>query len=81
MSKVNASTTGLNPAWRKAAVHALAGVSWPEGATADMIDQTRERLKEKTAKLRAIAPESGAYLNEVRAGPWARLMRYSEEAN
>ena len=68
MSKVNASTTGLNPAWRKAAMHVLTGMAWPEGTTADTIEQLRDVYMANTAKLRALAPESGAYLNEVGVG-------------
>ena len=65
MSNVSSSATGLNPAWRKAAVHVVGGVSWPEGATIDTINGLRDALKSNTAKVRALAPESGAYFNEV----------------
>ena len=66
MSKVNPQTTGLNPAWRKAGVHIITGVVWPEGTTAETIEKLREVYLGDTAKFRALAPESGAYLNEVR---------------
>ena len=66
MSKVNPWTTGLNPAWRKAGVHVITGVFWPEGTTAETIEKLREVYLGDTARFRALAPESGAYLNEVR---------------
>ncbi len=65
VSKVPASHTGLNPAWRRAAAHVVVGTAWPDGATADEINQARAELKANTATLRAIAPDSGAYFNEA----------------
>ncbi|RPD61130.1 FAD-binding domain-containing protein [Lentinus tigrinus ALCF2SS1-6] len=65
VSNVSSSATGLNPAWRKAAAHVVGGVSWAEGATIDEINALRDRLKNNTAKLRGLAPQSGAYFNEA----------------
>ena len=65
VSKVSESATGINPAWRRANIHTVVGVIWPEGATADAIDAHRARLRNKTALLRALAPGSGAYFNEA----------------
>ncbi|KAI0787901.1 FAD-binding domain-containing protein [Fomes fomentarius] len=65
VSKANASAAGIHPAWRKAAAHVVTGIGWSEGTTADKINQLRELLKDRTAKLRALAPDSGAYLNEA----------------
>ncbi|KAI0370333.1 FAD-binding domain-containing protein [Pilatotrama ljubarskyi] len=65
VSRVDPSTTGLNPVWRSAAAHALVGTIWPEGTNASTIDQLRQGLKDNTAKLRALAPQSGAYINEA----------------
>ncbi|CDO70884.1 hypothetical protein BN946_scf184804.g16 [Trametes cinnabarina] len=39
VSRTNASSTGLNPAWRKANAHAILGVTWPEGTTAEEINR------------------------------------------
>ena len=64
-ANISTSATGLNPAWRKAAVHAVTGAGWPEGATSAEIDVIRTSLKNTTAQLRALAPDSGAYFNEV----------------
>nr|VWO95895.1 N/A [Ganoderma boninense] len=65
VSKVAASDKGLNPAWRRAAVHVVLVTDWPDGATAVEINQARAGLKANTATLRTLAPESGAYLNEA----------------
>lgn len=65
VSKVPASHTGLNPVWRRAAAHVVLGTGWPDGATANEINQAREGLKANTATLREIAPDSGAYFNEA----------------
>ena len=60
------SSTGLNPAWRKAVVHAAFGITWPDGASAGVIQQLRMSLESRLTRVRALAPNSGAYLNEVR---------------
>ena len=65
-SKISPDAAGLNPAWRDAAVHSVVGVTWLEGTTESDIDAMRTRLKNETAQLRALAPESGCYFNEVR---------------
>ena len=64
---MNASSTGLNPAWRRAAAHAIVYTGWSEGADASTIAAARVGLQRDTARLRALAPESGCYFNEVRA--------------
>ena len=65
MSQVDESAAGINPAWRSANVHTVIGVSWSEGATAETIEAERARLKNESAQLRALAPDSGAYYNEA----------------
>lgn len=64
-SKIDPDSAGVHPAWRKAAVHVVTGAIWPEGAPEDVINQSRQVLKDDTAMLRALAPDSGAYFNEV----------------
>ncbi|KAJ3520405.1 hypothetical protein NM688_g9166 [Phlebia brevispora] len=59
------SSTGLNPAWRKALIHTITGVGWDEGSSAAEIMQQRDQLKQYTAILNNLAPHSGAYLNEA----------------
>ena len=56
---------GLNPAWRKALLHAVVGVGWPEGVSSTVIEQFRDTLKGYASTLHDLAPDSGAYLNEV----------------
>ena len=65
MSNVSADATGINPAWRKAAAHTPFGVGWSEGATSEEIDALRDKLNSTLTNVRALAPDSGAYLNEV----------------
>ncbi|RPD61129.1 FAD-binding domain-containing protein [Lentinus tigrinus ALCF2SS1-7] len=65
VSNVSADDTGLNPAWRKAAAHTPFGITWSEGATSDELNALRDTFKSNLAKVRALAPESGAYLNEA----------------
>ncbi|RDX57545.1 FAD-binding domain-containing protein [Lentinus brumalis] len=65
VSKVDPSSTGLNPAWRKAVVHAVFGITWPDGASAEEIQQLRGSLESRLTRVRALAPDSGAYLNEA----------------
>ena len=59
-------STGLNPAWRKSLVYATLGTSWQDGANSTQIDTARQLLIQDKKILEGIAPESGAYLNEVR---------------
>lgn len=65
-SRVDPDASGLNPAWRKAVVHVVGGATWADGTTSDEINALRAALSDRNAQLRALAPESGAYLNEVR---------------
>ncbi|OSD06358.1 FAD-binding domain-containing protein [Trametes coccinea BRFM310] len=65
VSRVDPASTGLNPAWRKAAVHVTLLGSWPEGATASEISEVQAGVDAENAKLRALAPDSGAYFNEA----------------
>ncbi|KAH9896809.1 FAD-binding domain-containing protein [Cubamyces lactineus] len=65
VSRTNASSTGLNPAWRKALVHTIFGVAWADGTSAAEIGEIQDTLKATSAKVRALAPDSGAYFNEA----------------
>ncbi|KAI0788419.1 hypothetical protein C8Q75DRAFT_799201 [Abortiporus biennis] len=65
VSRVNSSSTGLNPAWRKALVHTVFGGTWQEGASAQEIMQVGNTIKAGIANLHALAPDSGAYFNEA----------------
>ena len=57
---------GLNPAWRNSLAYSLLRTGWQDGATLAEIDVARQLLIQNMKILEGIAPESGAYLNEVR---------------
>ena len=65
VSRVDPDATGLNPAWRNSLVYATIGSGWPEGANLTEINAVRELIIEDMKIIEAIAPESGAYFNEV----------------
>jgi hypothetical protein len=48
-------------------VHVLKEIGWKDGATTAEIEALRTGLKKTTTIFESIAPESGAYLNEVRS--------------
>ena len=62
-------STGLNPAWRKSLIYTTLGTSWDDGANLTEIEAARQLLIQDMKILEGIAPESGAYLNEVRVTP------------
>ena len=57
---------GLNPAWRNSLAYTIIITSWEDGANLTEINAARQRLIQDMKTLEAIAPESGAYFNEVR---------------
>jgi len=57
---------GLNPAWRNGLALVFISRGWREGANLAEIEAARQLLIEDMRALEGIAPESGAYLNEVR---------------
>ena len=59
-------STGLNPAWRKSLVFTGVSITWQDGASLTEIQAARQLLIQEMNILKGIAPESGAYLNEVR---------------
>ena len=66
VSRVDPESTGLNPAWRKSLVLAEVGTAWQDGADLAEIQAARQLVIQNMKILEGIAPESGAYLNEVR---------------
>ena len=58
-------SAGINPAWRKALVHAISGQTWADGAPLADILAAKDRVKEYTRALEDLAPDSGSYFNEV----------------
>ncbi|EKM61059.1 uncharacterized protein PHACADRAFT_156227 [Phanerochaete carnosa HHB-10118-sp] len=65
VSKIDPSTTGLNPAWREALIHVVFGSGWPEGASVDAINEVRAKIKKGEAAFRTLTPQGGAYFNEA----------------
>ncbi|PIL35787.1 hypothetical protein GSI_02517 [Ganoderma sinense ZZ0214-1] len=66
VSKVDQSSTGLNPAWRKAGAHVVSGITWADGlASSAHIEGLRGELDKRLKTVRALAPDSGAYFNEA----------------
>ncbi|KAF9697951.1 hypothetical protein EKO04_004506 [Ascochyta lentis] len=60
-------STSLNPAWRTTLVHLVTVQTWRDGAAPSLIDSVRRDVTAKTAVLRALAPDTGAYFNEADA--------------
>ena len=58
-------STGLNPAWRESLAYTIIGTTWQDGASLTEINATRQLLIQDMEILEGIAPESGAYFNEV----------------
>lgn len=57
---------GLNPAWRDTVVHMIVTEGWIDGASQEEIQSVRDDITyNKTYALRQLAPDSGAYFNEV----------------
>jgi hypothetical protein len=65
VSHVDPNAMGINPAWRKSSGYTPSGVGWSEGATTAEINALRAGFKEQMKIIQSIAPDSGAYLNEV----------------
>ncbi|TFK31866.1 hypothetical protein BDQ12DRAFT_693389 [Crucibulum laeve] len=65
VSKVDPESTGLNPSWRKAIAHVYFTEVWNDGDSSIVIEQARQRLRDKLNILDGIAPDSGTYLNEA----------------
>jgi len=66
VSRVDPESTGLNPVWRKSLILAAVGTIWQDGASLTEIQAARRLVVQDMKILEGIAPESGAYLNEVR---------------
>jgi hypothetical protein len=55
----------LNPAWRNATVHLLVQESWAADTAGDDADELKDAMSNVAYELRELAPDSGAYINEV----------------
>jgi hypothetical protein len=65
VARVEPDDTGLTPAWRNSLAYVTLGTGWKDGATKTQIDAARQLLIQDMKVLEGIAPDSGAYLNEV----------------
>jgi len=68
---------GLNPAWRKSLALAALFTNWQDGANLTEIEAARQLLIQDMKILEGIAPESGAYFNEVRVPRLFATLRLS----
>jgi hypothetical protein len=66
---VDPESTGLNPVWRKSLAYTILLTGWADGANSTEIAAARSLLVHDMKILESIAPESGAYLNEVKVSP------------
>ena len=66
VSRVDPESTGLNPVWRKSLAYTTLGTAWQEGANLTEIEAGRQLLIQEMKIVEGLAPESGAYLNEVK---------------
>ena len=66
MSRVDPGSTGLNPVWRDSLVHMTLMMGWQDGAKSTEIEAARQLLIQEMKIIEGVAPESGAYFNEVR---------------
>ena len=66
VSRVGPDATGLSPAWRDSLALTVLLTTWQDGANLTEIEATRQLLIEDMKILEGIAPDSGAYFNEVR---------------
>jgi hypothetical protein len=56
----------LNPAWRDLIIHLIANEAYPTDVSSEVADAVMSDMSETAYKLRALAPDSGAYINEVK---------------
>lgn len=62
-----AVNNGLNPAWRDSIIHFIANEAYPTDVSSEVADAVTSDMSETAYKLRQLAPDSGAYINEVSA--------------
>ena len=66
VTKVDPDSAGVNPAWRNALIHTVFGEIWPDGASLETIVAAQRSVREGVRVLEKLAPDSGAYFNEVK---------------
>ena len=71
-------STSLDPAWRNSLAYTTLGTGREDGVNSTQIEAARQLLIQDMKILEGIAPESGAYLNEVRiTRPFHTTFRFS----
>lgn len=55
----------MNPAWRDSIIHLIANEAYPTDVSPEVADAVTSDMSETAYKLCALAPDSGAYINEV----------------
>ncbi|THU91900.1 FAD-binding domain-containing protein [Dendrothele bispora CBS 962.96] len=65
VSRTDPDSAGLNPAWRKALIHAVLGGGWPEGATVDEIRTVQQQIRDELSVLENLVPGGDSYFNEA----------------
>ncbi|KAK2592435.1 hypothetical protein QQS21_009851 [Conoideocrella luteorostrata] len=63
-AKPRGGSNAVNPAWRKAYVHTLAGASFPAFNNTARLEAI-DKLQKSFQPIRDMTPDSGAYINEV----------------
>jgi hypothetical protein len=60
----------LNPVWRDTVVHLISEQNWNDTLPSDVAEKTIDNMIwDKGYALRQLAPDSGAYINEVSSFP------------
>jgi len=58
-------TSGLNPAWRRSYLHHIVARGWAAGTNNSVIEEIHNDISiMKVGAMRAVAPDTGAYINE-----------------
>jgi hypothetical protein len=66
VNNVDPDAMGVLPAWRNSLAYTVIMMGWADGLSSSGIEALRTSFKVNMKKLEDLAPESGAYLNEVR---------------
>ena len=65
VSQIDPNSAGVNPAWRNAVVSVMCYIGWDEGASSVEVKGLISQLKTWISALNVVAPNDGAYFNEV----------------
>jgi hypothetical protein len=68
----------LNPAWRDSIIHFIANENYPTDVSSEVANTITADMSETAYKLRQFAPDSGAYINEVRIATDRKTMKNND---